>query len=187
MTREEIFNGAKDVYMAAVDNLKLVTDNAKEVLADNFSAEAFVTHFDILLQAYLFKIAVADKLTDPYEIQFIEKIVEHGDILNETELTWEDIIQLQKKDAATFEKAIDGILGGFEKLLFPVAILELTTEDEVFKEIIAKPLLSIGTALAQIGYDTISKEEQRSAKKVFDKCVFDPYISMLKKISKKLG
>lgn len=186
MTREELFNVAKEVYCDAIEIIKQTADKTKEQVPD-FDAEIYVKRYDAALQSFLLKIALADGISDAYELQFIEKIVEYGDVLAGNDIKWQDLTQLNETGKIGFNKQAEKMLGNMSSFLVPLALLDILDDSrDLFEEAIYKPFSFIAASVSAIGESGITEEEQQIAQKMFDVYVAEPYSEIMKQILKKL-
>lgn len=106
-------------YKATTEFLSSIGNQLQDMMGkENFSTEVLLRQYDYALQLVLFKTMIADGVIAKEELEFIQSIAEHGDILDlvnnaigngREALTWEDLEEADVKTMASFSQTLDEI------------------------------------------------------------------------------
>ena len=143
---------AQDIYDAAVGLYRsaeqLIREIGQSVPDYNFVRE--MASFDLILQAILFRAAIADGRVTENERLFLEGITKYADFLQvisqvgDTPITWENLAGLdeeEKETAATLtEDLVDKITTDF---IMPLAIVDAIDKERDYLDELDTILLSI--------------------------------------------
>lgn len=160
------FTAACGDYADCVELLKAVFKVAKknaEELAEEMDENAFLAKFDVSLQAFLLKIAVADGEPSAEELLFIGTLTDFGDLLLPLDIEWKDLADISKEQACSLaDSALEAFKGEF---LLTVAFVDKLTGKDVYS-VLKERMLGITIDLAKADSD-FRKEELMCAAKGF--------------------
>ncbi len=170
MTRQELFDQAVAEYDHMVAFLRANAKVIREALP-GYPAETVPAQFDSILQGLLLKVGFADAELCRYEIQFIQKITDHQNIL-------EDGFKIpdggQKEAKKLFEQRADRILEKAAGFFGPIAKIDVCFPEIDFFDIIRRHLTGIVAAFCAMD-DRPERDEFETATETIETYIAKPY------------
>ncbi len=191
---QELFNKACEYYDHAQELVKTVAESYRKVEKEAKGSSSFnpgitLAEFDQILQGVLLTQALADNDFDRLERQFIDKITDHGDLLNyikhdsngELSLTWDNIAWADSETQGKLIKALPEILENrCADFLVPFVIVEKVI-DENLMEVLINDIVSIGACLSYVD-GQLDEIEPEGLKAMLNTLLLKPWNEMRKKL-----
>lgn len=190
---QELFNEACKYYDQAQKLVKTVGESLRDLEkhaegSASFNPGITMAEFDQILQGVLLTQALADNNFDRLERQFIEKITDHGDLLNfikhETKgqlaLTWDEIAWMDSETQGKLLEVLPQILEGrCQDFLLPFVIIEKIVDEVDFMDTLVTYMAKIGACLACVDgqMDDIEPEGMMA---MLQTLLLDPWNAMRK-------
>jgi hypothetical protein len=184
MKKTELFEYAVERYRNLTAFLTASAEGI-QAFSPSFSSERLLKYFDMILQCMLIKVGFADYRLTGYELQFIQKITEHHDLLEDAEILIYDDKQAVAREF--FEQKADKILARADDILEPIAVLDVYTKaDFDFFEFLISGVSQILIAVSAIDGD-VDGEELDAAKDLVRRHIALPYAMKKEAVMRELA
>ena len=190
MSPKDLFIRACAYYDHLITNIKIIGRAIETNDKIKFSTNKALMEIDYILQYILLKQAMIDGDIDSNEIQFIQKISEHGDLMNliydklNLKLKWSDLKIYKTKVLESVLKVIfSNIIDMVIDFIFNIAAFDAVYKKENFYVIFRKDFLNIAECLSYVDSDMSDNEGH----KLFDYIFGDLYLKRKKEIETKIG
>ncbi len=170
MNTDQKLEDALKAYRQAEELLRAMDAYIASGSGGKSSAEDILGRFDLLLQAILLHIALADGKFDASEKEFITRICRRGDILlylssqtaGRISLSWNDIERLSFQTAQRLLSLIDSLLkeNVCDEFVRPLAECDCLDKDRDEHEMLCTLIAFISARLSGIDGDADTNEQQ---------------------------
>ncbi|MGN8963471.1 hypothetical protein [Bariatricus sp. HCP28S3_D3] len=192
---QELFNKACESYDHAQELVKTVAESYRSAERQATGSTSFnpgitMAEFDQILQGVLLTQALVDNDFDRLERQFIDKITDHGDLLDyirhdskgKLSLTWDEIAWMDSETQGELIKVLPAILESRCKdFLVPFVIVEKVVDENLMK-VLVNDIVEIGACLAYVD-GQLDEIEPEGLKAMLDTLLLKPWREMKKNCS----
>ena len=191
---QELFNKACGYYDHAQELVKTVGEAYRSAERQATGLSSFnpgitMAEFDQILQGILLTQALADNDFDRLERQFIDKITDHGDLLNfikhdskgQLSLTWDEIAWMDSKTQGELIKVLPKILEDrCEDFLAPFVLVEKAIDEDLMETLVSD-IVKIGACLSHVD-GQLDEIEPEGLKAMLNTLLLKPWSQMRKKL-----
>lgn len=170
MSARDAFNYACAEYEKAKDLIKELSVWTKTVVKD-FSVEESLSHYDLLLQCVLLRVALKDGVFVENEKVFIERITDYADLMNLTnsimkdrylswrDISWDDLGEMDQELRTKISNVATEIMNdSAESFVAPFAIVDAATPRNYLDEL-KDITMAIVAGLALVDGDSSKSED----------------------------
>lgn len=193
---QDLFNAACVPYDHAQELVKNVAEDFRQLEKNatgdsKFNPMITMIEFDQILQGVLLTQALADGNFDRLERQFIDKITDHGDLLDHIKhetngkisLTWDQIAWMDGRTQAELIEVLPAIMERRCKdFLVPFLLLQRIVDDVDFMNLLVKDIATIGAMLAGVD-GKVDDIEAEGAMAMLTELLLKPWNEMSQQIN----
>lgn len=185
-TAQEIYNVAIENYATAT---RLIQEMGKKLqnINESYSIDIALGEFDLLLQGILLHVAISDNRLDQIEIEAIDKITDHRDLLSwinvnyNTTLTWAQLYSIPESKIAEILSILEkDFLKQATDLYDCLALVDICTDFDYY-EALKKCMLNISLAIMHIDGDLQEDIEYTAGANALNLFYYNPYQNALQK------